>query len=797
MKRREFIALLTAVIGAPTVALSKTLTLAKPIDDWAMTHDRVFLGGGFWANPMEDWRIQDGWAVCQNSGGGRNIQSLLYELTDAGKPFTVSVEVKRPEKLAKDGGAGFRIGVTADIDDHRAAVFAGNGYRVGIINGDSLVIAQKVSKLTAPLPTHVTLMLVGQPDGQRTKLTLSAVNPENNEVIGSLTHSLQSDVLQGNIALASQFSGPKGRPKPAGYAFRNWQISGDAFAHFPERAFGPVLWSMYSLSDNRNDDGFVMKLTAMMGPMGEKDNQTVGLAIKRNGKWQQIATAELDLESSIATFRLPKWDASKATPYRVTYAETLTDGKTKPHEWAGTIRANPTKPLRMGGLTCQNAVGFPYKPVADNLVNLDLDLLFFSGDQLYESHGGFGVIRNEADMAILNYLRKFYMFGWAFREAMANAPTICIPDDHDVFHGNIWGEAGAKMEGGNTSTSGGYIQPAKMVNVVHRTNCSHHPDFASPRPVKQDISVYYGDMVYGNVGFAIIADRQWKSGPDQIGQPQQGRAHRPRQATPPSTPQDLRPAGAGPARRAAGSVPRRSWAEGLDAATSMKVAAQPDRLRRRRDAPRPARRLPRRRPGLGRLAPDAHATGRSRSSARPWPLHICGDQHLASAWCSTAWRNSATASGPSAPPPSAWVTSAGGAPTRSACPTTNRPDTRHGPTPASTSTAWATRCLHLHRRQPRRRTFATAAATATTTPTARCSGFGLVDHRQAEAKTYLLAVLQASSATRPTARTTTSIPRLADHDPPGREQGREPDQLVPLISQYQQQPMPFEHGVVD
>ena len=66
-------------------------------------------------------------------------------------------------------------------------------------------------------------------------------------------------------------------------------------------------------------------------------------------------------------------------------------------------------------------------------------MLYFSGDQLYEGHGGFGIIREPADPAILNYLRKFYQFGWAFREAMRNAPTLCIPDDHDVFQGNIWG----------------------------------------------------------------------------------------------------------------------------------------------------------------------------------------------------------------------------------------------------------------------------------------------------------------------------------------------------------------------
>ena len=60
---------------------------------------------------------------------------------------------------------------------------------------------------------------------------------------------------------------------------------------------------------------------------------------------------------------------------------------------------------------------------------------------------------------------------------------------------------------------GGYAQPAPMVNVVHRTNTAHHPDFYDPTPIKQNISVYYGDMVYGQISFAIVGDRMFKSGP--------------------------------------------------------------------------------------------------------------------------------------------------------------------------------------------------------------------------------------------------------------------------------------------
>ena len=517
MKRREFIALLTAALGAPSIAFSKSLGETTHISDWEHRHDRVFLGGGFWANPMEDWRIEEGWAACQTAGGGRNIHSLLHELTDAGKPFTIFTQVERPEKLAKDGGAGFRVGTSADIDDHRAACFMNNGVIAGL-RGDTLLLGKATQKLPAPVPRQYLLLLVGEPKGDRVELTLSVLGTADGEPIGSLTQSFAKEQLQGNIALVSQFTGAKGRPKAPGYRFRNWQISGDAFTHDPGRAFGPIMWTMYSLSDNRNDDGFVMKLTALLGPMGEQDNKKVGLEVKRGGKWEPVTTVDLDLDAWTATFRVANWDQTKAFDYRVVYHEKRTASKgQQQHTFAGTIRANPTKPLRIGALTCQNSVGFPYKPVADNLVKLDTDLLYFSGDQLYEHHGGFGVIRKPADPAILNYLRKFYMFGWAFREAMANAPTICLPDDHDVFHGNIWGEAGAPLLKGSTSSNGGYIQPAKMVNVVHRTNCSHHPDFASPRPVKQDISVYYGDMVYGGVGFAIIADRQWKSGPKKSG----------------------------------------------------------------------------------------------------------------------------------------------------------------------------------------------------------------------------------------------------------------------------------------
>jgi hypothetical protein len=54
----------------------------------------------------------------------------------------------------------------------------------------------------------------------------------------------------------------------------------------------------------------------------------------------------------------------------------------------------------------------------------------------------------------------------------------------------------------------------QFVNAVHRTQTAHHPDPPDPAPCKRGISVYFGDMVYGGVSWAILADRQFKTAPE-------------------------------------------------------------------------------------------------------------------------------------------------------------------------------------------------------------------------------------------------------------------------------------------
>jgi len=91
LPRRTALKLLATAVGA--AAATKSAGAAPASDAWSRTHDRVFLGGDFWANPMEDWRIADGGAECRSLGGNRSIHSLTHQLTHPAKGFSMSVQL--------------------------------------------------------------------------------------------------------------------------------------------------------------------------------------------------------------------------------------------------------------------------------------------------------------------------------------------------------------------------------------------------------------------------------------------------------------------------------------------------------------------------------------------------------------------------------------------------------------------------------------------------------------------------------------------------------------------------------
>lgn len=477
---------------------------------WNQTLNRVWLGPEYWANPMEDWRVSDGRLECTSAGGNRNVHVLIRQLGAAREKFSMSVRLGLREK-GRTGSAGFRVGIHDDINDYRGNLLWGKGIDAGLtIDGQLMLVGNSMRVKDLPLDDLI-LTLVAEPAGSEYELTLAAIVPSSGKQIARLTTKVAAERLVGNLALVNNFQGNV--KKGSRFWFSDWRIEGDKVEAHDDRVFGPILWAMHTLSNSRSNEGYVLKMTAEMPPLGKQDSDKVELQVRERDTWKSLGIQTIHPDAYTATFRVPNWPASQNVPYRLVYGMKQKDGTQKAHYWTGTVRPDPVeKTLVFAGLTCQYHYAFPYAPLVKNLAALNPDVLYFSGDQIYEANGHYGIIREPADLAILNYLRKWYLFGWAFGDLMRDRPTLCTPDDHDVFQGNLWGNGGNPVPMAQHD-AGGYAEPARMVQVVHRTNTSHHPDFFDPTPIEQGISVYYGDMVYGRVSFAVVSDRMFKSGP--------------------------------------------------------------------------------------------------------------------------------------------------------------------------------------------------------------------------------------------------------------------------------------------
>lgn len=509
--------------------------------DWEQQHDRVWIGPEYWANPMEDWRLRDGRLECIRSGPNRSVHLLTHQLGEQDGTLEMSVIVGLQPGSEGEGTTGFEIGIQSELGDHRSSLIHGRtGIRAGCTTNGRIFIQRPGGEIIYgpdPQPTDrltevgVRLVLRIRPGQARYEVKL--FGPWDSAV----AVQVPPDQLAGNIALMHNpggpaAGGPRGRAQnqrtQARFWFRDWQVSGTKLVENSEQVFGPILYAMHTLSRG------VMKMTAQMPPVGADDSQTVVLQVPLEAArkilrvpdvetttvagddWAPIARANIDPYSRTAIFRVPHWLDTDDVPYRLVYVMRTRDGTETEHEFTGTVRRDPVdkESISVAGFTGHQHTAFPNELLVSNVAKHDPDVLLFTGDQIYENAGGFGIIREPVEPAVLNYLRKMYLWGWSFRDVLRDRPSLVLPDDHDVYQGNIWGEGGKPVPGGIADhDQGGFVQHPDFVNAVFRTQSGHHPDFHDPTPMLQGIDVFYGDMVYGRISFAVIEDRYFKSGP--------------------------------------------------------------------------------------------------------------------------------------------------------------------------------------------------------------------------------------------------------------------------------------------
>jgi len=503
-----------------------------------------WLGPEWWANRLQDWSRTgtDGQTIqCSPTRAflsWRVAHDMVHPLNLSKGNLNVSVTVtltpSAPKKpLTSDSLAGLLIGTGNTLDDPmgRMMIFdfqkpkksklayakvIGSGIAIGI-SGDSqlriidLDAGKVIAEAKVPGIKNQTLQVTSQSKGSKITLTATCGTAKTSATFPAAR-------LKGGIALTSH-SGTQAKEKSSLISTFSQYTPKSGFDQDNQQAVGPIVAAQYTV------DRGVLKLSAQCTPQPKDTIAT--LSVYADGRWEYIAKATIHPIDQLALFRVEGWDSRKAVPYQVSIPIA---GSESPATFTGMIAAQPTsgkvRLALLGGIlhrpwgaatNWKQALDFPHHDIQKRVLADKPDTVFFYGDQIYESTPS----RVDRSDYFNDYLYKWLFHCVSFRETLRNLPTVTVPDDHDVFQGNYWGEGGRKAPHNNWNY-GGYLHPAEFVAQVHRTQTSHLPDPVDPHCLQQNLPAYHCDWNWGGVSFAILGDRYFKSGPAGHGLPKSG-----------------------------------------------------------------------------------------------------------------------------------------------------------------------------------------------------------------------------------------------------------------------------------
>jgi len=489
--------------------------------DWGHWKDLKWVGPEFWGNRLQDWKIEKGKVICDIIGANRTLHllTLQNETGLSEVEMEVSIDILNNEVYSKSGYVGFRIGATGPFPDYRSAAVFGKGIDIGInTEGDLIIGDQIIPNNLENIPDSFKLKLsLKKKNDRNVSMTIQMVSKLNDLLFEKSDLSFKPEQLQGNFALLAHFEVKGKGIEEKSFAFSDWKIAGKDLEVQPDQSFGPICFAQYTLHRK------TLRLTAQCAPIENIEGHEISLLIKKNGQWVVTRTTCLENPGRAVNFVIENWEYSEAIPYRVQVRWEI-DGNTYTYTYDGTIAKEPLdqSEINLAVFSCNGHMGFPDSDIPECMAKLKPDMVAFLGDQFYESTGGFGAVYSgDFDKSCLDYLRKWMMFGWSYRDVFRHIPCAIIPDDHDVYHGNVWGEGGKAADisegfGAIAQDSGGYKKSPNWVNMVQYTQTSHLPAPYDPTPVKQGIDVYYTHWNYGGISFAIIEDRKFKSAPANV-----------------------------------------------------------------------------------------------------------------------------------------------------------------------------------------------------------------------------------------------------------------------------------------
>ncbi len=513
---------------------------------WEFSPDGAWTGPELWANRLQDWRVSGGRVECLSTLPMRTLHLTTARLEDTqGKLWSTVTIRKIGGGNHTEAAAGYLLGAGKDLDYRMASlIHHAYGAQAGLFAGcdcqgrlfvrdfeqkDEYLVYQQKEPVAWD---EIRLDLKLKPQNNGCSLILEAIDSARNDTLSTLViEELPPDRLAGNIALVSH-SGYSGEDDSR-FAFSNWEVSGSKLEHHPGRNLGPIVTALYTLSRG------TLKLTAQFMPLSEQENQQVELFLRSREDWELTAASTLSHPSYTAAFKIEDWPHQTDVPYRVEYV--LKRKENERYALEGIIRKDPSDKDRlvMISMSCVEQVIkpertswvgldgewfpwdwgilYPHAELVERLKKHKPDVMFFAGDQVYE---GASPTRADREHAFLDYLYKWYLWCISNKELTTTVPTIAIPDDHDVYHGNLWGAGGKAappgLEGAAAQDQGGYKMSPEFVNMVQATQTSHLPDPYDPRPVEQGIGVYFTECNIGGLSIAVIEDRKFKSAPKPL-----------------------------------------------------------------------------------------------------------------------------------------------------------------------------------------------------------------------------------------------------------------------------------------
>ena len=486
---------------------------------------RPWPGPDFWTNPAEDWICRDGFLENTFPGGNRNVVILTAEVNANSSAFTFRTRIDQTSFELKDGFVGFQIGLRAPSGDYRAAAVSGTSLCVGLnFDGTLFIGGHRATNSFAKPPFHnLTLDLRAEPAEDGTyKLNLTLADPSGKKIDGT-SANCDASWLPGLVALTASSQRPPdtaiGSPRPAElpkiscerggeacFRFSQIILSGDKVSAFPERAFGPILWTtQLPCSDGRT------YLLVQAAPFGRQERLDAELYLDG----QKFSSAAVDPSSRTARFTARHPD----NEHDHTFEIRLAGGS-----WKGAIHAAPRqRPLTIASLSGDDGTDFPNADLVSNVRAHKPDMITFLGNQISEDAGGYGMVidQHPNERAALCYLRKYMLHGWTWRDALRDTPSVTLPAEHDIFQSHFWGDNGKAADvsqgyGSRAQDGGGYIISPELANIVHTTQTGNLPPPVDPSACPSRISVFFTEWNYGPIHFAVINDHQFKSPPKDL-----------------------------------------------------------------------------------------------------------------------------------------------------------------------------------------------------------------------------------------------------------------------------------------